>query len=191
MRRVLIWLVLASLALAGCGTDHGDEPGKPTTARYWCPGSGEGSEPIEGTATRASDGTWSIRRDTLPDEPPTSTPKATKVGKDLQGNLRANGCHVVTKSNPAAGSSSSCPPEGTRQPATMPNLVGMEYAKGQALLNARLCAAGDNVSVQARTRHTCKTQPGTYVDQSPQPGSVLVPNTAVHVYVEAGPPCKK
>lgn len=197
MRRVLVGLSLASVALAGCGgtSGAGDRkptatPPTPTTVRYECIAR-NGDEPTLGTATRASDGSWSIQRDALPDEPPSFKPSPTKVGKDLEGDLRAYGCHVITKSDPTAGSSTGCPPEGTQQPVTMPSLVGMEFAKGQGLLNVRLCAAGNRVAVQARNRHACKAQPGTYVGQSPRPGSVLGSKSAVHVYVEAGPPCKK
>jgi len=88
MRRVLVGHLLALLVVAGCGSQE------PTTVRYEC--LDNGSKPVQGTATRASDGTWSIQRDTDPDmEPPSSQPPPTEVGKDLEGNLRENGCSVI------------------------------------------------------------------------------------------------
>jgi hypothetical protein len=182
--------------MTGCGggSDAGKKPAvtqsEPPTVRYEC-SARDGGGPVLGTATRASDGTWSIRRDSRPGEPSSDEPAPTKVGKDLEANLRANGCRVITASDPTTGSVSACPPDGTQQQVAMPDLIGLEYAKGQALLQERLCAAGNSATVQARARRTCKVQPGTFVSQSPRARSVLGPTTPVRIYVEAAPSCKK
>ncbi|WP_182920444.1 PASTA domain-containing protein [Nocardioides cavernaquae] len=69
----------------------------------------------------------------------------------------------------------------------MPDLVGMSYLDGQELLGAALDAAGNDTVIQARTRRTGSAEPGTYVDQSPAPGTVLTAETPIRIFVEEGP----
>lgn len=66
----------------------------------------------------------------------------------------------------------------------MPNLVGMPFSNGQELLDQRMCQVGNSTAVQARTRLTRAAPPGTFIGQSPPPGTVLTKLTVIYIYVE-------
>lgn len=68
----------------------------------------------------------------------------------------------------------------------MPDLIGMPYLEGNEVLGDALDAAGNHTVIQARTRRT-GAEPGTYVDQSPAPGTTLTAETPIKIFVEGAP----
>ncbi len=95
---------------------------------------------------------------------------------------------------PGAGArpaNSPAPKKASKSPSTaepvMPDLIGMAYLDGAEVLGAALDAAGNDTVIQARTRRTGGAEPGTYLDQSPAPGTILTADTPIKIFVEEGP----
>ncbi|HWI43988.1 MAG TPA: PASTA domain-containing protein [Nocardioides sp.] len=94
-----------------------------------------------------------------------------------------------TEATPSVDATASRDRDEPSKPAeaVMPQLVGLPYAEGEALLGRALDAAGFTGVIQARTRVTGTAPPGTFVAQDPPAGTALKPTTKVWIYVETTP----